>query len=100
MKQGDKPEVMRKQAWKQINSLIEIRIKQFEEIYKHEWHSYLMDDEMYKFLCQKLVEIKLACMPTLLVKREMTKEEMQSLSMGLLTFEEFMKDIEPIDSLK
>ena len=90
---------IRKENWDKINSLIELRIKQFEEIYKHEWYSYLMEDEMYQFLCKKLVEIKLMGMPTLLVKRELSKEDMKMLATGLLTFEEFMKDIEPIDNL-
>ena len=98
---GLKSEVskIRKDNWKKINSLMELRQKQFEDLYQENWWNYLIEDELYKHLCQKLVEIKLIGNPTFLVRKELSEEDIKNLATGFITVKDFVKDIKPFDDL-
>lgn len=97
MKPNKQKEKIKRKLWKQVNSLLELRRKNFEDLYQENWWNYLIEDEFYKFLCQKLAEIKLMNRPTYLVKRKLTKDEIKELASGFKTVEDFMKDINIID---
>ena len=98
---GLKSEVskIRKENWKNINSLMELRQKQFEDLYQENWWNYLIEDQLYKFLCQKLVEIKLMGRPTFLVNRKLSEQDIKNLASGFISVKDFVKDIEPKDSV-
>ena len=98
---GLKSEVskIRKENWKKINSLMELRQKQFEDLYQENWWNYLIEDELYKQLCKKLVEIKLMGRPTFLVKKELSEEDIKNLATGFISVKDFVNDIEPKDSV-
>lgn len=84
-------EDIRKDNWLRINKLMELRQKQFEDLYRENWWHYLIEDELYKHLCQKLVEIKMMGRPTFLVKKELSEEDIKSLSSGCITVKEFIE---------
>jgi len=99
---GLKSEVskIRKDNWKKINSLMELRQKQFEDLYQENWWNYLIEDELYKHLCQKLAEIKLMGRPTFLVRKELSEKDIKNLASGFISVEDFVKDIKPFDDLE
>lgn len=75
--------------WKRINKLIELRTDQIKELEQENWWKVLMEDELYNFYIRKLVEIKqMDTQPSL--KIELTKEQIEQLSSGFITVEEFM----------
>ena len=86
-----------KENWNRINKLMEVRQKEFLEVYEHDWYHYLIEDEMYKMLCQKLVEIKMSIMPTYILNRKITEDEIKKLASGFITVDDYMKDINIID---
>lgn len=66
--------------WKQINYLMVLRQKQFEDIYQDRWWEYLVEDVHYKFLIEKLVEIHLfGKSPYTLDKDRFSKEDIKRL---------------------
>ena len=82
--------------WKKIKEVMALRQKQFEDIYQGNGWEYLIKDELYKFLCQKLTEIKLMGRPTHLLTRELSDEDIKSLASGFVSVKDFM-EIEDID---
>ena len=90
---------IRKDNWKKINSLMELRQKQFEEIYQENWWNYLIEDELYKHLCRKLVEIKLMGRPTFLLNKKISEKEIKNLTSGFISVKDFVKDIKVVDDL-
>jgi hypothetical protein len=90
---NDELSEIQEENWKRINSLMEVRQKQFEDIYKENWWNYLIEDDLYKHLCQKLVEIKLMGKPTFLIKRDLNKEDVNNVAIGFITAEDYIKKI-------
>jgi hypothetical protein len=88
-----KIEEIKVKNWKNINKLMELRQKQFEDLYKENWWNYLIEDELYKFFCEKLVEIKLMGKPTFLLNRKLSEKEIKNLASGFLSVEDFVKQI-------
>lgn len=89
-----KPTEIQKKNWKMINELMDIRAKQFQEIYEYRWWENLIEDELYKFYCQKIIEIKMSLSPTYILNKKITDEEIKLLSTKIVSVDEFMKSVE------
>lgn len=85
-----------RENWKRINALMDLRQKQFLEIYQENWYHYLIEDEMYKMLCGKLVEIKMSVVPTYVLNRKITDEEVKQLASGCITVEDYIKELKVV----
>lgn len=76
---------------KRMNELLDLRTKQFQELYKEKWWEKLIKDEFYKFLIQKLVEIKQLGTQTG-TSIAVTNEDIKELAAQIISPEEFMED--------
>ena len=65
---------------KQITELMNLRIDQLKKIDPEHWWELTLNDEMYKFLCQRYSELKIIDQP----KYEMNEEEMKNLLLGFI----------------
>lgn len=72
---------IQKENINRLYELMDIRVEQFKQIYDYKWWENLIEDEMYKFLCQKLAEVR--TMGTN-IRIAVTDEEIRDLSIGLI----------------
>lgn len=87
---------VKEENYKQIFALMDIRKKQFEEIYDYKWWENLIKDELYNFLCRKLAELKTLSRPTFILNRELTEEEIEKikgLASGFITVDDYIKSL-------
>ncbi len=85
---------IQKENWKKINFLMDLRRKQFEDLYQENWWNYLIEDKLYKHLCQKLVEIKLMGRPMFLIDKKLSEEDIKNLASGFINVANFIKNID------
>lgn len=81
-----------KENWTRINELMDLRTKQFKDIYEDKWWENLIEDKLYNFLCHKLVELKqMATKPSIEIK--LSEEDVKKLASKTISVEEFIKTL-------
>ena len=77
--------------FKQLQTLMDMRVDQFKELYEHNWYSMLLKDELYSDLCKRYALVKMSNLnPTYELSEEEKKNLILKLDMGTVTPEEFM----------
>ena len=83
-----------KENVKQIRLLMDTRIKQLQDLSPEHWWEESINDELYRFLCQQLVNIKATNIyPTMTfpMNKLVTDDEVKQLASKVVSPEEFLR---------